>query len=281
MEINNPYLLRRLEESSNYFYSAYSFRYMTWKKFRSIKKYFFDEIKRRNTDQKLKILEIGCGDGCLIYRLMEEFSKRFNLEFKGVDINPLDIDFANQKKAYFQHTNCWFELMDANRLSFKDDEFDIVICSEVAEHLPQPELVISQIHRVLKKNGLFLMTTPQKNGSIPARLARILKRKRGDADFYIEGCEMKKNRLSSEQGKTGAGFGHISVKTKGEWLGILKKVGFKIIRTEGTGGIFFGNPKLDELRMLFSMSVILDLILEKFPFSYLWSELLIIQCRKC
>jgi len=87
--------------------------------------------------------------------------------------------------------------------------------------------------------------------------------------------------LASDQGKTGAGFGHISVKTKKEWVDILRKEGFAVELIQGTGGLFLGSPYLDRHRILFALSVILDVVLERLPFSYLWSELLIFQVKKC
>ena len=40
------------------------------------------------------------------------------------------------------------------------EEFDIVVCTEVLEHTLNPFSAVNEIHRILKKNGLLLMTTP-------------------------------------------------------------------------------------------------------------------------
>lgn len=45
-------------------------------------------------------------------------------------------------------------------LPFKDGAFDIVLCTEVLEHVREPSVVLSEIHRVLKKGGALVMTTP-------------------------------------------------------------------------------------------------------------------------
>lgn len=49
-----------------------------------------------------------------------------------------------------------------NKLHFKDASFDCVTAVAVIEHLKEPEILINEIHRVLKSNGFFIMTTPKR-----------------------------------------------------------------------------------------------------------------------
>lgn len=48
---------------------------------------------------------------------------------------------------------------DIHKLPFKDEEFEIILCTEVLEHLVRPSVAIAEIHRVLKKKGMLLLTT--------------------------------------------------------------------------------------------------------------------------
>jgi SAM-dependent methyltransferase len=48
---------------------------------------------------------------------------------------------------------------DAHDLPFKDAEFEVVVCSEVLEHLHTPEKAIAEMRRVLKKDGTLILTT--------------------------------------------------------------------------------------------------------------------------
>lgn len=50
-------------------------------------------------------------------------------------------------------------LASGYNLPLKDNAFDTVISTEVLEHLENPQLVINEIHRVLKHNGAFFLTT--------------------------------------------------------------------------------------------------------------------------
>lgn len=48
---------------------------------------------------------------------------------------------------------------DAHHLPFKDGEFGYVLCTEALEHLHSPHVAIAEMHRILQKNGLLILTT--------------------------------------------------------------------------------------------------------------------------
>lgn len=144
----NPYLIRKLEESSGYFAKSFSNRYMNWKRNYSIKDAFYRELERIDSKELIKVLDVGCGDGWLIYKLKSGFDKKYRLEFTGIDISDFDIDFANQRKEYFNHKDCYFYVMDAQNLGFGNEKFDIVISSELIEHISEPHRVMKEVHRI-------------------------------------------------------------------------------------------------------------------------------------
>lgn len=291
MQETNRYLLRRLEESARYYASSFSNRYMNWKRRYSIIKFLFKELRRLKEEGKsvIKILEVACNDGWFIYRLKSEFSPKYNLEFTGIDISGFDINFANERKRYFNHHNCQFIIMDANNLILPEENFDIVIASEIIEHMQNPQIIVKEIFRVLKSGGTAIITTPNKGDNIFAKfLSAIisllgLKPKEFEEDIILMSIpqeEKQSARLISSDGKTGSGYDHISVKKINEWKGIFRKNNFKIKSTSGTGGILLGTPYLDKHRVLFGLLVILDTILEQFPLSYLWSEVALFELKK-
>ena len=221
----DPYLLRKLEESSGFYVRSFSNRYCNWKRTKSIERSLSAELKRlRNSRSSVEILDIGCGDGWLIYKLKATlkviFGSQFCLRFTGIDISSLDIDFANKRKEYFGHKDCDFKVMDAKDPAFKDEQFDIIITSEVIEHMEDPGIFIKNIGRILKKGGLVILTTPNAGGGIFAKMARFLsifsfgaiKRSRLRLESAAINKEEKElSRFSSSQGHTGAGLDHVSV----------------------------------------------------------------------
>lgn len=48
----------------------------------------------------------------------------------------------------------------AESIPLSDSMADIVLCSETLEHIKEPERALQEIHRILKKNGTLLLTTP-------------------------------------------------------------------------------------------------------------------------
>ena len=58
---------------------------------------------------------------------------------------------------------------DAATLPFAGDTFDLVLCTEVLEHVPNPDAALEEIRRVLKRHGSFILTTPLTWGVHDAR----------------------------------------------------------------------------------------------------------------
>jgi ubiquinone/menaquinone biosynthesis C-methylase UbiE len=283
------YLLRKLEESSGYYTQSFSNRYTNWKKNFVIRNIFCQTLRKKPEHQLINVLDAGCGEGSFIYKLKTEFSKNYNLAFHGIDLSFLDIDFAGKRKEYFGHDGCEFQRMDILNLDYEDNYFDIIITSEVIEHILEPAKMLLELKRVLKKDGFLIITTPSKGGSIFVRILRIIQRvlkrpmRNSAKECVLNGIdenEAPKIRLSSEGGRTGAGLGHVSVKSKGEWVKVFAQEGFEIILVKGSAGIIYGCPPVDQHRIIFALSVIFDTIFEKLPYSWLWSEGLLFCLKK-
>jgi len=94
------------------------------------------------------ILDVGCGNGYKTGVLAGD-----NTVY-GLDITEANIEKAAEKGIKAQ-------LHDVeDPIPFEDNCFDLVVCSEVLEHLFLPEKVLKEIHRVLKKGGIFIATVP-------------------------------------------------------------------------------------------------------------------------
>jgi 2-polyprenyl-3-methyl-5-hydroxy-6-metoxy-1,4-benzoquinol methylase len=283
--MDNVYLLQKLETGFDQFGRSFSCRYMNWKRrstlIRSLQK---ELIKRKG--QSARIIDIGCNEGDLLFVLSHQFGKSYDIHLTGVDLSPLNIDFANKRKEYYHHTNCDFSIMDANHLAFNPEHFDIVICSEVLEHMQEPAVTVKEIHRILKKNGLAVITSPNGGGNIVRKIIHAL-------NFITSGRlmlsrekdiqelkEMSSDTVRQGQKEKNIGSGHISVKDRKEWLEIFDRCGFALQRCLGTGGMVFGDPTIDKHRILFALTVIADTLIEKLPGTYYWSEILQFELRK-
>ena len=68
-----------------------------------------------------------------------------------------------------------FRIGDAHRLPFKTNTFDLVVCTEVLEHVDDPKTVLLEIHRVLRKNSRAVIELD--SGSLLFSIAWYLWRK--------------------------------------------------------------------------------------------------------
>src|SRR3990167_2670452 len=98
------------------------------------------------------ILDVGCGTGYGCSLLSHK------AEVLGVDNDREAIDYA--KKHYGK--NAKYVLGNAEKLKFKS-QFDIICAFEIVEHLSNPSTLLKLIKTLLKKRGVFILSTPNKN----------------------------------------------------------------------------------------------------------------------
>lgn len=102
------------------------------------------------------VLDIGCHSGKNIRYLAEKFPV---LQTYGIDIS-----FAALRKAQSNNTHGSIYLVsDAEALPFSQGSFEGVLCKDVIEHVNSPQSLISEVHRILTRKGLFAIKCPIKN----------------------------------------------------------------------------------------------------------------------
>ena len=99
----------------------------------------------------LRVLDLGCGEGRHSISLWITARARI----VGLDLSHADLLTAQGRKADFDVTDegeqhyLSFTQASGLELPFRANSFDIVICSEVLEHIPQYRLILDEISRVL------------------------------------------------------------------------------------------------------------------------------------
>ena len=101
-------------------------------------------------------LNLGTGEGDYDYLI-----SLFCDSLIGCDINERDIAFAKQLNESV--ANLTYQVDNALDLSFADNSFDLLISVEVLEHVGKPDIMVKEISRVLKPNGLAMLTFPRFN----------------------------------------------------------------------------------------------------------------------
>lgn len=108
----------------------------------------FQALKSNLPLFKGNLLDVGCGK--MPYR-------DYVLENSKVEkYSGLDIETGNIYDLEVSPDYLW----DGQRMPFEDSQFQTIIATEVLEHCPYPEVVLKEIYRVLKKDGVFFLTVP-------------------------------------------------------------------------------------------------------------------------
>jgi 2-polyprenyl-3-methyl-5-hydroxy-6-metoxy-1,4-benzoquinol methylase len=102
------------------------------------------------------VLDVGCGNGIISLQLGKD---GFNI--KGIDVSEKAIEKARATNPF---PNVRFEIADADTLKAGGETFDAIICSEVLEHLNQPERLLKELFPILKDSGILLVTVPNGMG---------------------------------------------------------------------------------------------------------------------
>ncbi len=105
-----------------------------------------------------RVLDAGCGRGFYV-KMLTFFN--FIQEIHGIDINQNHIEKATKNTALDKRVHV--QTGSIYTLPFEDNYFDVVICSEVLEHLDNDKKAVVELHRVLKKGGTLLVTVPNVN----------------------------------------------------------------------------------------------------------------------
>lgn len=121
------------------------------------------DFNRLSLSANDRILDIGCGEGRHIIKACQYPQTRC----VGADFNyePL---LETRKKINFHNAiedlNCKsidLSSMDVTALPFSDNSFDLVICSEVLEHIPDDRKAVRELTRVLKPGKNLVVSVPR------------------------------------------------------------------------------------------------------------------------
>lgn len=113
----------------------------------------FDNIDIKDND---KILEVGCGNGILWAKNMENLRKNID-----VTLTEICEDMMDEAKLNLEDNSNIFNFIitDLNLLPFNDNSFDVVIANHILFFMKDIDLALSEIKRVLKPGGLVYCST--------------------------------------------------------------------------------------------------------------------------
>jgi SAM-dependent methyltransferase len=109
-----------------------------------LRRNLYKNIKKSAPLLKGRLLDFGCG--------RKPYENLFSVtEYIGVDMEQTGHDHRNSKVDIFY---------DGRHIPLPDNSFDALFCSEVLEHVFDPDIILPEIRRVLKPEAMVLVTVP-------------------------------------------------------------------------------------------------------------------------
>jgi ubiquinone/menaquinone biosynthesis C-methylase UbiE len=104
------------------------------------------------TAKEQSLLDVGCGEG------------RYRADSAHLNYVGIDIPVYTGTGTHGIHTGSWKYQLDVaasgTNIPFKSESFDVVLCSEVLEHVPDPARLVAECARVVSKGGVIILTAP-------------------------------------------------------------------------------------------------------------------------
>ena len=130
-------------------------RFLLWNFFKTL----LGLIKERQVDS---ILDVGCGEGFTLNRFSEN---KVGKKLEGIEYNKSAIQLG--QKIY---PNIKIKQGNIYSLPYEDNSFDLVLCTEVLEHLEEPKKALKELVRVSKK--YLVISVPNEPLFMSAQLIR-------------------------------------------------------------------------------------------------------------
>lgn len=140
-----------------------------------------------------KLLDIGSAEGALL-----KWAENSQYDTYGMDVSEFAVKLGRQRAKQAK-----LVVGDIVSLPFQDGSFDVVTCFEVLEHLLNPLIALKEISRILKENGVFVMSTP---------------------NVRSKGLRWKGNDWHGHRDAT-----HVSLLSGEQWDELLERTQFKIV----------------------------------------------------
>lgn len=138
-------------------------------------------LVRKYLTKKKVVLDLGCGLG-----YGTNYLAKYSKSCTGLDYSEDAIAYARET---YKTDNIKFVHGDAADTKLKSNSFDVITSFEAIEHLKSPARFLKECNRLLKKNGVLVLSTPNKHLSsgvnpfhiselYPEELARMLKQQK-------------------------------------------------------------------------------------------------------
>jgi len=182
-------------------YSQYTFETSGHKKLGFI----VNAIEREFGHAKCDVLDIGSGIGSVSFVVAS-----YGHNVTGIEMSSSCIEYANSRKEDLELSNVTFSLRNAEDPVSHTGLYDVAICSEVLEHSYRPDIILSNVSKSLRDEGLAIITIPNGFGpfELTGRFLRTLTatvKKTGIAKEIASDLSLNKGKEQSVNVDVGSG----------------------------------------------------------------------------
>jgi SAM-dependent methyltransferase len=154
-------------------------------------KYAITSLSRYSVETLSRSLcvDVGCSSGVMTNQLAPLFEQTLGLEYDRIALHHLD---------KMETPAAAFARGDAMNLPLGDETADVIICSQVYEHVPDDRQLFAELYRILKPGGMIFLSGPNRLFPwefhyslpffhwLPRPLANLVLRMLGRGDYFYE-----------------------------------------------------------------------------------------------
>lgn len=208
--------------------------------------YIFALVRRLQQQRPgLRVLDVGCGNGPLTFPIAA-----LGCAVTGVDVNAASIE---HNRAVSRFPNARFETVPGANFDL-GETFDLIICSEVLEHLETPQPLADSIARHLAPGGVLMVTVPNGYGprEVLGRIEIFLRRSAGLGrviDPVRRAFGMLDHATKCAVHTSNPEQDHVQKFTIRQMRGIFARAGLSVVETVNSvfifGVVFGRSPAVD------------------------------------
>lgn len=141
------------------------------------------KILEEYVEKDAHILDLGCGIGLSLHVLAQIFPNTV-----GCDVDEKALNVCRKILKEVGVDGIDLKKYDGRELPFPNNSFDAVLSIEVVEHVKNPKPMLKEIKRVLKRDGVLIITTPNKYWPIEThyKLPFLSYLPQKIADYYVK-----------------------------------------------------------------------------------------------
>lgn len=205
----------------------------------------------------LRILDIGCNNGTDLFSFSKLINKKH--EYVGLDIDKQAILLANKRVKNEKLNNFKFYCIDiAEQDTAHLGKFDLILSSEVIEHVYSHDSFLKKAHEMLNQGGHIMLTTPNKDNMVKKLVLKFYPSIKEKQSWYFDrhGSNIEKDKEGYMNNRESI-MQHVSEVNKKQLKEELIRNGFEVLKLKSSA-ISYGSPVLDNNKFLFFIWTALD-----------------------